>query len=398
MSGGPNDATRAGDADAGERADAASRAAVDRLAESLRERGRPFALVTVVRREPPVSANVGDRAVVTPDGELTGWVGGAACAHSIAVKEALAAIDDGEPRLVGLAPDPDDVARPGLNAYPMTCHSGGTLELFVDPVSPSTRLVVVGQSPVSRALTRLAAETGYDVTVVSAPGSDPEEVDTAAASATVAADDEDALETAVEAAAAVVVATMGDYDEVGLEAALRAGVPYVGLVASDVRHDELAASLAATLDADPDAVGAAVTTPAGVDIGARTPEEIAVSVLAELIAIRRGAGPSGAGAAALDVGTAAGEGPETAGEGGETAEKTSEAGDSATGTPRDDRGEAGEATDAETAVDPVCGMTVTVDEAAETVTLDGETYYFCGEGCAAAFRDDPERFRTAEST
>lgn len=386
---------------AASRADAAAPETVDRLAREYAAAGRPFARVTVVRREPPVSANVGDRAIVTPDGDLVGWVGGAACAKSVVAEEAAAALAGGEPRLVGLAPDPETIDRPGLESYPMTCHSGGTLELFVDPVTPVPRLVVVGDSPIATALARLAGETTYHVTVATdregpgAAGTGPGADETGpgadeavpgvdepvpGADETVSASDEAAVRAAADGARHVVVASMGEYDEVGVAAALRSGASYVGLVASDERRDEVADAVGARLGVDPGSVVAALTTPAGLDVGARTPEEIAVSVLAELVAVRRGADgpiPLEAGdPTALDVG-GDDEGPEGARD---------------RGAPDTAPDHAADGGDADTVVDPVCGMDVVVREAAATVEHGGRTYHFCGQGCADAFADDPERY------
>ena len=219
------------------RDDAASPTTVDELAREYEAEGRPFARVTVVRREAPVSANVGDRAIITTDGDLVGWVGGAACAQSVAVKEAKAALEDGEPRLVGLAPDPADVDRPGLVSYPMTCHSGGTLELFVEPVTSAPRLAVVGDSPIATTLSELAAALSYDVTRVAANAEGAE--------SPVAPTDAKSAAAALDGADWVVVASMGEYDELGVEAALRAGAAYVGLVASDERRADVSATVAA---------------------------------------------------------------------------------------------------------------------------------------------------------
>ena len=353
-----------------DRAEAASPEQVDRLATAYRDAGRPFATVTVVRREPPVSANVGDRAVVTEDGELHGWVGGASCAQSIVIDEATAALERGEPTLVGLAPDPDEVDRPGLDAYPMTCHSGGKLELFVDPVLPTPRLVVVGDSAIAKALVGLAGTVAYDVTVVTDSDTDPEPDDFPSADEVLSVSDTEAMAAALDDAAAVVLASVGTYDDAGLAAALDTDVPYVGLVASDVRRAELADDVADRLGIEPDTVVDAVSTPAGLDIGAQTPEEIAVSILAELVAVRRGVVEPEAATVDLDGAT--------------EAEREHDH-----GAPHDQNGDED---DRETAVDPVCGMDVTVAEAT-SVTLDGETYHFCCEGCADAFESDPESYR-----
>lgn len=360
------DSRAPGDADRPEsRADAASPSKVEELAREFDGRGRPYAKVTVVRREPPVSANVGDRALVTPEGEVVGWIGGAACARSVVVEAATDALADGDPRLVGLAPNPDDVDRPGVESYPMTCHSGGTLELFVEPVAPRPRLVVVGDSAVSRALVRLASDLTYRVTVVADdPAASPD------ADAVVDAADAEGVEAAVTDAWAVVVASMGEYDAPGLGAALRAEPEYLGLVASDERRDELAAEVAGELGVDPGAVREAVTTPAGLAIGAKTAEEIAVSVLAELVAVRREADLAPASA--------------------------TEAIPASVG--RSEPAERADAGDAETAADPVCGMDVVVGEAAATVAHGGETYHFCGEGCAAAFATEPGKYLDAEAS
>jgi xanthine dehydrogenase accessory factor len=381
------------------RAAAVSPSRVDDLAREYEAAGEPFARVTVVRREPPVSANVGDRAIVTSDGELIGWVGGAACAQSVTVKEATAALADGEPRLVGLAPDPAEVDRPGVAAYPMTCHSGGTLELFVEPVTPTPRLAVVGTTPVATALRRLGGDATYDVTAVvdaetAGATADPAGLP-AGADETVAATDAATVAAALEGVDAVVVTSMGEYDALGVEAALRAEVPYVGLVASDRRRDELADRVADALGAGVTAedVVAAVTTPAGLDLGAKAAEEIAIAVLAELVAVRRGVEgpvdvtvgdtarvrPDGAATASTRVAPDDGD-ADTDGDGGST-----EDGPSPSPSPAETGSESGTAT----VTDPVCGMDVVVGEAAATATHEGTTYHFCGQGCADAFEADP---------
>jgi xanthine dehydrogenase accessory factor len=354
-------------------AEAASPADVERLARRFDAEGRPYARVTVVRREPPVSATVGDRAIVTADGELRGWIGGVACAQSVVTREATAAIRRGEPAFVGLAPDPDTVARPGLKAFPMTCHSEGTLELFVDPVVPVPRLVVVGDSPLSRVLVRLASQLTYDVTVVA--GGDAERFP--GADRVRPHDDESSFADA----SFVVVASMGDIDETGVEYAVRAGVPYVALVASEKRAETLFETVAGRLGADAETVAEAVTAPAGLDIGAKTPEEIAVSIVAELVEVRRSGRVETVARA-----TESAEGSDAV----SSADPVSDAGEAATSD------ESTTGTEADAAVDPVCGMDVAVGEAAATVTFEGETYHFCGQGCADAFEDDPGRYLDAE--
>ncbi|WP_049987096.1 XdhC family protein [Halobellus rufus] len=336
------------------------------LEAELTDAGEAYARVTIVRREPPVSANVGDRAVVTADGELHGWIGGAACAQTTATSEALAALDDGDPRLVGIAPDPDEIDRPGLSAFPMHCHSEGVLELFIEPVDPRPELVIVGDSPVAESLSRLAGELAVDVVRVDPEGGDEGD---GGADRVVESTDPDAIVEAIGPAPLVVVASMGKYDARGVAAGIEAGAPYVGLVASDTRSEEVYERAATLLDADPGDVAAAVTNPAGVDIAAYTPAEIAVSLLAEVVDAR-----SRTGARAVERADT-----------GVDAEDETAAEDDAGVT--DD-----EAT--ELATDPVCGMTAD-PETAPSVEHDGETYYFCCEGCAESFSADPESYLDA---
>ena len=325
----------------------------------LQARREPYARATIVRREPPVSANVGDRALVTSDGELIGWVGGAGCAQSRVTSESTAALEDGEPRLIGIAPDPNAIDRPGLSAFPMYCHSEGTLEVFIEPVIPTTKLLVVGGSPIARSLLGLAAELDFDATVVDP---DADEVDLPEGTTVVRTHDPDAIVDAVGPNPLVVVASMGGYDARGVAAGVLTDAPYIGLVASRTRAEEVTEHAAELVDRDPDDVRAAVTNPAGVDIGARSSAEIAASLLAELIAVRADAGALG------ETVTSATESPDS--------EATETAGD---------------------AVDPVCGMTVDPADA-PSVDHDGQTYYFCCSGCADSFSTDPEEYLDADSS
>ncbi|WP_280586059.1 XdhC family protein [Halorubrum sp. Boch-26] len=341
---------------------------VSDLEATLAERREPYARATIVRREPPVSANVGDRAVVTADGEIHGWVGGAACAQSVVATQGVAAIEAGSPRLVGIAPDPEALDRPGLDAFPMTCHSEGVLELFIEPVTPTTELVVVGDSPVTRSLARLADELAVDVTLVVADGDADRDVP--ASTRVLDTVDHGEISDAVGRAPLVVVASMGEYDARGVAAGVLADATYVGLVASDERAAEVTERAAGLLDRDVGEVVAAVTNPAGVDVAAYTPAAIAASLLAEVVDERSTASPAAAG------GTAGG----------------SEGDDSEAGA--DDAGDLSEDGDdeGETAIDPVCGMTVDPATADASVEHDGETYHFCCRGCADSFANDPASY------
>jgi xanthine dehydrogenase accessory factor len=373
---------------------------VSALEAELRRLGEPYARVTVVRREAPASANVGDRAVVTADGEIYGWVGGVACAQSVIERVGTEAIDEGAPTLVGIAPDPDAVDRPGLEAFPMTCHSDGVLELFVEPVVPDAELVIVGDSAVARSLARLAEELAIGVTLVA----DADAVSGVPADTELHADlDPDSIVGAVGPAPIVVAASMGEYDSRGIAAGVLADAPYVGLVASDERAGTEIDRAAGLLDRDRAEVAAAVTNPAGVDIEAYTPAEIAASLLAEVVDVRAGRAP----AELASAGAGSPSEPETTcgsppNDDAVPATHSASAPVSETASDPDAGSGSGSDTDPDSedapteAVDPVCGMSVDPAAAAATDEYRGETYYFCCRGCADSFESDPESYLDAE--
>ena len=351
---------------------------VSTLEAELQRKREPYARATVVRREPPASANVGDRAIVTADGGLHGWIGGAACAQSIVTKEGTEAIERGSPALIGIAPDPDTVDRPGLEAYPMSCHSEGVLELFVEPVAPTTELVIVGDSPVAQTLARLGSELAVDITLVAGNGS--ETVDVPEETTVLTTVDPETIAESIGREPLVVVASMGKYDARGIAAGVLADAPYIGLIASDNRAAEDIERAAGLIDRDPKTVAAAVTNPAGVDISAYTPAELAASLLAEVVDVRSRVSPA-SGAESAETGD---EDSAHDGQSGTDSTENPEAGDGST----DDA--------LEEAIDPVCEMTVDPAEAAATVDHDGETYYFCCHGCADSFENDPGAYLESE--
>ena len=294
------------------------------LAASLTARDERFALITVVRREPPSSARVGDCALVTERGEYHGWAGGG-CTRETVLREAGLAIADGEPRFLSLAPDGAAAPRAGMVSIPMSCDSGGTVEIYVEPVLPVPRLALFGASPAVRALARIAHAMGYSVDVVHPDAAAADFPDAHSVERTFVAK-------ALPRGAHVLVATMGDDDAEVLHSVLAREPAYVGLIASRKRFELLKSELAAR--GVPQAALARIAAPAGLDIGARTPEEIALSVMAEIVERRR----------APVVPPAA-----------------------------------------EKALDPICGMEVTVAGARHTADVAGTTYYFCCGGCRAKF-------------
>ena len=287
-----------------------------RRADALAAERTPFVAATVVRAQHPTSVRAGDSAIVLGDGSIEGFVGGA-CAESSVRLQALRVLETGEPLLLRIVPegDPEEAAAEGAIVVRNDCLSGGALEIFLEPRLPAPRIAVVGETPIGFALASIGERLGYDV-VVSA--GQPE------------LDDDVAL----------VVASHGRDEERALAAALEAGLPYVGLVASRRRGAAVRDALHAA--GVPDERLARLRTPAGLDIGAVTSEEIALSILAEVVAARRAAPPM--------------QGPVA------------------------------------TAVDPVCGMAVAVGPQTPSLERDGRVVYFCGDGCRRAFESDPARY------
>lgn len=245
-------------------------------AKELEARNEGFVLATVVRAVAPTSAKPGDKAVVTEDGVVQGWIGGS-CAEPTVQKEAKLALADGACRVVQITPDPVTSTREGLVVVPMTCYSGGELEIYLEPHPAKAELLVFGNSPVAQALIELGLFTGYRVTVVDTTERPPLEGATV-----VPALDEAALKRPERAA--VVIATHGVFDEDAIARAAELGPSYLGVVASPRRLSSLAASMKRRgLSAD---AWACIDGPAGLDIGARTAQEIAISIIASITAQR----------------------------------------------------------------------------------------------------------------
>jgi len=305
-----------------------------RRAESLRRAGelaqaeRPFAVVTVVRTEPSTSASTGNRAVVFPDGSMEGWVGGG-CIQPTARREGLAALEDGEPRLVRITPD-TAVSQHNVRMARMTCASEGTADLYVEPFLPRPSLVVAGDSPVTATLAAIASPLGFRFLAVdAATGLDPEAIphphDTW-----------------------LVVATFGEFDEDAVEAGLRLNLPYVGLVASEKRAESILSELRAR-DFDEEAMKV-VRSPAGLPIGASGQEEISLSIMAEIVSLRAKLRPGLSKSATAEPGGQ----PEVS--------------------------------------DLVCGMTVEVAGAKHVAEYGGRSYYFCSPACTREFEAEPEKY------
>lgn len=248
---------------------------------------QPFALVTVLKTQAPTSSKVGDKAVVTTDGQIHGWIGGG-CAQPAVIKTVRQALLDGQPRTIRISPS-EQSAELDLGEvleFGMACHSGGTLELFIDPVIPSASLTVIGDSPVARALVELAPRVGFRVAVVAQAGTIS---DFPGAHVLLDSDEVAAVAAQLAHVPFVVVATQGRRDIPGLKAALALKPQSLWFVASAKKARVLLDSLVASGE-DPTAVER-IVSPAGESIGAQTPEEIALSVLSSVVAARRGRMP-----------------------------------------------------------------------------------------------------------
>ena len=277
---------------------------------------------------------------------ITGWIGGG-CAQPIVIEEALGSLKNGTPRLVRITPHADAESVPGMKIYEMVCHSGGTMDIFIEPVLPAPQLVLLGRSPVARILATLAGAVGYDVRVHSPLATEedfPVEVSrTPDLSLAGASRPHQSF---------VVVCTQGEDDEGGVREALRFGAPYVALVASPKKWKAISAFLATEGVSKEDL--ARVRVPAGIEINAREPEEIAVSILAEIVSVRRSEtypAPAAEDSAPESPGTAS-----------------------------------------EEAIDPICHMTVNTATAHYTAEFQGATFYFCCGGCQRKFKAEPERY------
>ncbi len=312
-------------------------------AVELAARREPFALATVVWRRAPSSGHVGSKAIIRSDGSIDGWLGGA-CAQPTVRREAVAAIGDGQARLLFLG-QPDDLDRQpgeGIVKVPMACESEGALEIYLEPILPAPQVVVIGRSPAVFALSRLAVDLDWSVTVIDQGGRPDDHPHPDLVRTTL-----DLSGLGIDAGSAVVVATQGAYDDLALEAALATDAGYVGLVAAEKRATATLALLRDRGVAETEL--ARVHAPAGLDLGPVANADIAVAVLAELVA-RRATGEL------VTTPTAPAERLE--------------------------------------AVDPVCGMTVLVEESSYHLDHDGVGYWFCAPGCLAAFERDPSAFLT----
>lgn len=276
------------------------------LWSDLRARGESFVLATVVAYKSPQSAKPGSRAIIKSDGSISGWVGGG-CVQPIVLREAQLALQSGQPKLISISPDAahtDDWK--GVESYRMTCEGGGSLEIYLEPVLPKPELLIVGDSPVAQTVAQLGELLDFNVTT------DPGRINEKTY---------------------VVVATMGNGDEEGLLSVLGSKPKYLGLVASEKKSKALF-EYARQHGYTDEQIGV-IKCPAGLSLGAETMPEIALSVIAEIMQLRRT--------------------------------------------------QVAEVQAPSEAIDPICGMKVDPATAKYTSQFDGRTIYFCCLHCKETF-------------
>lgn len=297
--------------------------------------------MTPAIRAVPTTSKPGDKAIISPDGTLTGWIGGS-CAHDIVVRNALESLEEGTPRFLTLSSaSPPGGQRQGVIDVPMQCYSGGVLDVFIEPSLPRPQIVVVGHETIARALVRISKTMQFHVTVV----------DPLATRASVPETDDVVNELKLPALplggeSHIIIATHGRYDEEAMEQATQTGASYIALVSSPRRAGVILEHLRERGMTE-DAL-ARIKAPAGLDIGAEGAEEIALSIVAEIVRERR------AGKAK--------------------------------------KAPAGTVAAPALAIDPICQMTVAIADARYTAEHDGRRYYFCCQHCQRTFEKEPQRY------
>ena len=305
--------------------------------DELRDQEQPFVLATVVAYKSPQSAKPGSKAIIKSDGEMIGWVGGG-CVQPIVLREAKQTLQTGKPKLLIISLEEPRDDWKGVKSYRMTCEGGGSLEIYLEPFLPKPQLLIVGYSPVAQAMSQLGKLLDFKIIVA-----DPEASSKRFPEAELLLTDLTLVRNHITAASYVVVATMGNRDEEGLLAVIGTRPRYLGLVASKKKSRALFDYVRSTGATDEDI--AVIGCPAGIEIGSETLPEIALSVAAEITRVRRMSSDQ----------------PES-----ETRPQT-----------------------ITTAIDPICGMTVDIENAKYSSLVDGKPIYFCCLRCKETF-DRPQ--------
>ncbi len=304
----------------------------------LSKKRASFATAVVVKHDTPISGKSGDKAIILNDGSLLGWIGGG-CTNPIIIKEGLSAINSGESKLIVIDPEKNSDNGPGEKHFQMTCHSGGSLSVYVEPVFPRPLIIVMGDSPVASSLLKMSIELGYETlwAVSHDKVNETLEVDRKQKNF-------DLKNINLSSPCFIIVCTQGENDWEALESAMKSTVNYVAFVGSRRKTEILKKELlesGVSQDRLED-----VVNPAGIDLKAKTPSEIALSILAEIIQLLR-----------VDT-------SET--------QLVSEP--------------------LKEATDPVCGMKVDTKLTKNTFQFKNKYYHFCCNGCKTKFKNNPESF------
>ena len=306
------------------------------------EQGEEFAVAQVIWREAPSSGKPGDKAIILKDGTMIGWIGGG-CVKGIAIKEAHEAIRENKSRLVRINPDEVNGEEDSNHkTYRMTCHSGGTMELFVEPITPNPQLIIVGKSNIARALSKLAIAANLRVNVLSNdvhkgmfPGVNNLH------------DRVDFSKINIDQNTFIVVATQGEDDEESIRKALETSCNYVGFISSLRKSVKIKEYLEQT-ELSANRINE-LKTPVGMDINAKLPEEIAISILAEIVELFRD--PN-----------------------------------------RKVDNESDTVINDDSYINPVCGVSVSKKDAKHVLEYGAHTVYFCCDGCKVSFKTEPEKY------
>jgi xanthine dehydrogenase accessory factor len=320
-------------------------------AGKLRAEEQPFVIATVVAYKSPQSAKPGSKAIIKPDGSISGWIGGG-CVQPIVVREAQKALNTGKPKLISISPEPAHGDWKGVEIYEMTCQGGGSLEIYIEPVIPKPNLVIVGNSPIAQILAGFGRLLDFKVSIAA-----PEATHEQFPEADLVLTDLESLRGRIDSRSYVVVATMGNGDEEGLAAVAGTNPRYLGLVASKEKAKSLFQYIrdkgtpAEHIDR--------IKCPAGLELGAETLPEIALSVIAEITRLRRTVSQQ-----AVVENKQSANLPIMLGE-----------------------------VSLMESIDPVCGMAVATTNARYKTALGDKTFYFCCLRCKEAFERSPQLYQ-----
>jgi xanthine dehydrogenase accessory factor len=315
--------------------------------QKLLKKKEIFCTAVVIQRDAPSSSKIGDKAIINQKGEVIGWVGGG-CVKGILLKEAEDAMKTGKSRIVKVGNTMQEEKKEGTHIYPMTCQSDGAVTIYIEPIIPPIHIVVIGKSDIAKSLVKVANVMGYKITGVAedADMSTYEKVDELITHI-------DLQQVATTKASFIIIATQGDGDEKALEEALKKESALVGMVASKKKIDKLKAYLHGC-QKDPQKIET-IKAPIGLDIMAKKPNEVAISIIAEIVQYANSTSLSSFKGYDNDHIT-------------KGAQKTAYY------------------------INPVCGVPVDVNNPKHIVEYNGEQVYFCCDGCKIKFELEPAKY------